>query len=376
MRCYTRLPMKRLGFLLLFAATSGWAQTPQAAAPIVSPEVLSDNRVTFRFRAPNAKEVFLEREGATRVPMEKNEQGVWSFTSDPLEPDYYGYSFIVDGVALIDPMNPLMKPNLLNTQSMVHVPGPVSLPWETNHVPHGTVHHHFYRSRVVGDERDLFVYTPPAYDPRAKKLYPVLYLQHGYSGDARGWAVNGRANVTLDNLIAEGKAKPMLMVMSLSYGAPEIVQRSGPDLGLLKRNYDRFRDALLTEVIPEVEKSYRVAKDRNARAIAGVSMGGAESLYVGLNAVNTFAWIGSFSAGGMMDNYNAAYPTLNSEVNARLRLLWIACGTEDGLIGANRKFREWLTSRNVKFTAIETPGMHTWLVWRRNLAAFAPLLFR
>jgi len=367
--------MRRLLLSLLVAALSGWTQAPQVPPPIVSPDVLPGNRVVFRFRAPNAKAVLLAREGAGRVPMEKDTQGVWSITTGPLEPDYYAYSFIVDGVALIDPMNPVTRPNLLNTQSVVHVPGAAPLSWETNHVPHGAVHHHFYRSQAVGDERDFFVYTPPAYDARATKLYPVLYLQHGYSGDAQGW-LNGPANVILDNLIAEGKAKPMLLVMSLGYGVPEFVQRGSPDLSLLKRNYDGFRDALLTEVIPDVEKSYRVAKDRNSRALAGLSMGGAESLYVGLNAVTMFAWIGSFSAGGMLEDYNATYPALDSKVNDRLRLLWIACGTDDPLIDANRKFREWLTSRGVKFTAIETPGMHTWMVWRRNLAAFAPLLFR
>src|SRR5206468_1879677 len=137
-----------------------------------------------------------------------------------------------------------------------------------------------------------------------------------------------------------------------------------------------FRDGLIKEVIPEVETSYRVSKDRNSRALAGLSMGGAESLYVGLNAVDAFAWIGSFSPGGMLEDYGAAYPALDSKVNAKLRLLWIACGTEDPLIETNRKFRQWLNSKGVKYTAIETPGMHTWMVWRRNLAAFAPLIFR
>ena len=229
---------------------------------------------------------------------------------------------------------------------------------------------------MVGDERDFFVYTPPGYDAGTKQLYPVLYLQHGYSGDARGWLLGAPANVILDNLIAEGKAKPMLLVMSLGYGTPEIVQRGSPDLSLLKRNYDKFRDALLTEVIPEVEKSYHVARDRDSRALAGLSMGGAESLYVGLNALNLFSWIGSFSPGGMLDDYDGAYPALDSKANAKLRLLWIACGTDDGLIQANRKFREWLTSKDVRHIEIETPGAHTWMVWRRNLAEFTPLLFR
>jgi enterochelin esterase family protein len=376
--------MKRTVLLFLAAAIlPGLAQTPQAPPPpprpILSPEVSSDNRVTFRFRAPNAKEVLVSREGAQRLPMQKDEQGVWSVTTDALEPDLYGYSFVADGVSLIDPSNPLMKPNLLGTQSMVHVPGPASLPWELNNVPHGTIQRHLYRSGIVGDNRDFYVYAPPGYDPAAKKTYPVLYLLHGFSDDARGWTSVGYANVILDNLIAQGKAKPMLVVMTLGYGAPEIVSRTGPamrDPSLRQRNMDRFRDALFTEVIPDVEKTYRVSKDRNSRAIAGLSMGGAESLYTGLNAINRFAWVGAFSSGGLGEDFNASFPALDSKANAQLRLLWIACGTDDRLIDANRKFREWLKSKDVQHTAIETPGAHTWMVWRRNLAAFAPLLFQ
>jgi enterochelin esterase family protein len=366
---------------LAFAALSALAQPPQAPPPppIQSPEVQADQRVTFRFRDPNAKEVFLSREGAQRVPMQKDEQGVWSVTTDPLQPDLYGYSFIADGVGLIDPVNAAMKPNLLNTTSLVHVPGPASLPWEINDVPRGEIHHHFYRSKVVGDDRDFYVYTPPGYDPSAKTQYPVLYLLHGYSDAANGWSAVGRANVILDNLIAQGKAKPMLIVMPLGYGAPEIVSRGGPtlrDANARDRNYSRFRDALFTEVIPQVEKTYRVSKDRNSRAIAGLSMGGAESLYTGLNAIDRFAWIGAFSSGGLSEDFDATFPALDSKANAKLRLLWIACGTDDRLIDFNRKLREWLKSKDVRHIDIETPGAHTWLVWRRNLAEFAPLLFQ
>ncbi len=191
---------------LLFALMMP-AFAQQGPAPVVSPEVHSDKTITVRFRAPNAKQVFFAREGAQRVAMQKDEQGVWTATTDALEPDLYGYSFIADGVALIDPSNPLMKPNLLNTQSMVHVPGN-GLTWEVADVPHGTVHHHFYKSAVVGDNRDYYVYTPPNYDPNAKKLYPVLYLLHGFSDDASGWTAVGRAHIILDNLIAQGKAQP------------------------------------------------------------------------------------------------------------------------------------------------------------------------
>lgn len=365
--------------LILFACVLATTAFAQAPPPVNSPEVHPDKRVTFRFRAPSAKEVFLSREGTQRVAMQKDDAGVWSVTTEALEPDYYGYSFVADGVSLIDPVNPLMKPNLLSTQSMVHVRGPSSLPWEINDVPHGTVHHHFYKSGIVGDHRDYFVYTPPGYDPAKNKQYPVLYLLHGFSDDASGWTSVGRAHIILDNLIAAGKTQPMLMVMPLGYGAPEIVSRTGGTLrdpDMRKRNYDRFRDALLTEVIPQVEKMYRASKERGSRAIAGLSMGGAESLFTGLNAIDRFAWIGAFSAGGTSTEYAATFPTLDARANSQINLLWMACGTEDRLIEGNRKFRDWLQSKGVEHTWVETPGAHTWMVWRRNLATFAPLLFR
>src|SRR6202020_1056507 len=212
-------------------AVCGGAQQKKAAAPSapqVSPEVHSDGSVSFRFRAPNAKEVQLAREGAEPQAMQKDDQGVWSLTTTPLAPDYYSYSFVADGVRLIDPSNPLLKPNLLSTESSVHVPGPSSLPWELNDVPHGEIHHHFYKSSVADDDRDYYVYTPPGYEKSGKQSYAVLYLLHGYSDDASGWTAVGRANVILDNLIAQGKAKPMMLVMPLGYGAPEIVSHNAP----------------------------------------------------------------------------------------------------------------------------------------------------
>jgi len=375
---------RTIPFLLFLSAASGWAQSPppRPAAPtvIVSPEVQSDNRVTFRFRDSNAIEVLLGLEGAKPAPMQKDDQGMWSLTVGPLDPDFYGYFFQADGVGLIDPSNPLMKPNLLNTQSMVHVPGPASLPWEVNDIPHGVVHHQFYKSGVVGDQRDFYVYTPPAYDPTAKTKYPVLYLLHGFSDDASGWTAVGRANVILDNLIASGKAKPMLVVMPLGYGAPEIVARGfggfNDDDVLRRKNFEKFTATLLTEVIPQVEKQYRVSEDRNSRAIAGLSMGGSESLLTGLNNLDKFAWIGTFSSGGLGEDFAVDFPSLDSNANSKIHLLWIACGTDDELIKLNRSFREWLKSKGIRHDDIETPGAHTWMVWRRNLASFAPQLFR
>lgn len=373
--------MKRtlLASFLFLLSTAGWSQAqPPAPAVITSPEVHTDNRVTFRFRDPNAHEVMLALEGAKPAPMQKDDQGVWSLTTAPLEPDFYGYSFVADGVGLIDPSNPSMKPNLLHTTSQVHVPGPASLPWEIGDGAHGLVHHHFYKSGVVGDQRDFYVYTPPGYDPRAKKTYPVLYLLHGFSDDASGWTAVGRANVILDNLIAQGKARAMVIVMPLGYGAPEIVAPGPRGFApeLRKKNYDLFMQALFTEVIPQVEAAYRVSKDRNSRAIAGLSMGGAESLLTGLNHLDKFAWVGAFSSGGLTEDFSAQFPGLDAKANQKLRVLWISCGTDDGLIAANRKVRAWLDSEGVKNTGIETPGGHVWMVWRRNLAEFSGLLFR
>jgi enterochelin esterase family protein len=365
-----------LAALALLAAAPLLAQAPPA--PLLSPEVHADRRVTFRFRAPNAKEVMLAREGAAPAAMQRDEQGVWTLTTDALEPDIYGYTFVADGVSLTDPSNHLTKPNLVWQSSAVHVPG-TAQPWEVAAVPRGALNRLFYRSGVVGDDRDFYVYTPPGYDPGAATRYPVLYLLHGFSDDAGGWTSVGRAHVILDNLIAQGKATPMLVVMPLGYGAPEIV-RAGfggfRDPGLRQRNFDRFRDALLTEVIPQVEKSYRVVADRGSRAIAGLSMGGAESLYTGLNALDRFAWIGAFSSGGLREDFDADFPGLDAKANDKIRLLWIACGTEDRLIEVNRRFRGWLTAKGVKHEAVETPGAHTWMVWRRNLATLTPLLFR
>jgi enterochelin esterase-like enzyme len=356
--------------LVIFSIAAS-AQTP----PIVSPEVHSDNTVTFRLRAPNASAVNLGLEGSKSAPMQKDDTGIWTYTTPALSPDIYGYTFNVDGVGLMDPSNSLMKPNLLGNSSAVHLAGP-GLPWEVNDVPHGEVHHHFYRSPLVGDNRDFYVYTPPGYTGGSAK-YPVLYLLHGYSDDASGWSAVGRANIILDNLIAENKSKPMIIVMPLGYGAPEVLNRGGIKPDTYRLNLTRFRETLLTEIIPQVEKEYRVDRRREMRAIAGLSMGGAESLYTGLNNLDKFAYIASFSAGGLGEDYDVLFPNLDtSTVNKQLKLLWIACGTEDRLIDTNRKFRDMLAAKYIRFLPIETPGMHTWMVWRRNLAALAPLLFQ
>lgn len=366
-------------FSLAAAQQTKPVQAPPPQMPwLVTPEVHPDNSVTFRFRAPNAQDVKLAREGTEPIAMQKDYQGVWSVTTAPLPPDYYGYSYSVDGVRNLDPYNHMLVPNLIMPGNAVHIPGS-GLPWEVNDVPHGEIHHHFYRSAVAGDDRDYYVYTPAGYDAAAKKTYPVLYLLHGFSDDASGWTAVGHANVIFDNLIAQGKVKPMIVVMPLGYGTMEMIQLgwgAWSHTDVRDKNFSKFRENVLSEVMPKAESEYRITKDRSSRAIAGLSMGGSESLLTGLNNLDKFAWIGAFSSGGIPDEFDKDFPGLDAKANQQIRVLWIACGTEDRLITVNRSLREWLRAKGVQHTDIETPGMHTWMVWRRNLAEFAGLLFR
>lgn len=371
--------MKTLLFSLILAALLA-GQEPRPI--ITSPEVHSDGRVTFRLLDTTAEKVTLSLEGLKDpIAMQKDQQGVWSVTTDVLAPDLYGYSFNVDGTHFLDPSNTQIKPNLMGLSNMVHVPGAAPLPWEDTDIPHGTIHHHFYKSNVVGDNRDFYVYTPPGYDPTARTRYPVLYLLHGYSDDASGWTAVGKANLIMDSLIAQNKARPMIIVMPLGYGAPEIVHPA-PGVSpfgnaeLRERNFSRFRTALIDEVIPAVDRAYKTDPNRDSRAIAGLSMGGSESLLTGLNRPDKFSWVAGFSTGGLSDDFAADFPQLNAEANSKYHLIWIACGTEDRLITINRNMIAWLKEKGLNVTPIETPGMHTWMVWRRNLIAFAPLLFQ
>jgi enterochelin esterase family protein len=385
---------------ILFSALAGlslWAQPgPGRGAPAPkSPEVSAEGAVTFRLRAPNAKEVFVTGIGQ-RLAMQKDDQGVWSATTESLKPDIYTYSFSVDGASFVDPGNPLLKTAYGGAgQSMVHVPGPEV--WEPGDGPRGSVTHHFYKSAIIGDNRDFYVYTPPNYDAARKESYPVLFLLHGLGDEAAGWLNVGAANVILDNLINQGKAKPMLMVNTLGYGTPD-----GPRGAMGAGMIPAFAKALVEEVLPQVEKAYHVSKDRNQRAIAGLSMGGAESIYTGLNYMDRFAYIGSFSGAFIMwprveraaaaptaggggrgmptmepADFEKNFPNLTAKANSQLRLVWIACGVDDGLNGVNRQFKAWLKSKDIQFTDLEIPGYaHVWPLWRRNVAELAPLLFR
>jgi len=390
--------------ILLFAALSVcWAQNPPAgrgpARPpaINSHELLPDGRVTFRLRAPDAKEVLLTGVGRQPLAMQKDEQGLWTFTTGVLESDIYDYHFQIDGVTVTDPGNPNTKPTYLGTgQSLLLVPG-LNTWTPAPGVARGAITRYFFHSAVAGDDRDYWVYTPAGYDPKRKEPYPVLYLLHGMNDEAYCWIGSG-ANVILDNLIAQGKAKPMIAVFPLGYGSGGASGAMRPDM---LATYTR---TVLEEVMPQVEKAYNVTRDRNQRAIAGLSMGGAEAAFVGLNHLEKFAWIGSFSGayvmwpgvrgtaaqgalapgpGGRgplslnMEGVATVFPALNAKANAQINLLWIGCGTEDSLVGVNRQFKEFLDSKGIKFRYTEFPGYaHVWPLWRRNLTEVAPLLFK
>lgn len=369
--------------------------------------------MTFRLRAPNATAVTVRGISPQPLTMQKDATGVWSATTAPLRPDLYAYSFDVDGVSILDPSNTRLRPSYRRIgQSAVLVPG--DMPWTPlPNVPRGVVSRHVFQSRIANDERDFFVYTPPNYDPKRRQPYPVLILQHGLGDEANAWIDVGGANVTLDTLINQGKAVPMIMVNPHGYGTaagPADVDR----LDMLP-TYIRI---LLEEVLPQVEKHYNVSTQRTDRAIAGLSMGGAEAMYGGLNNLDKFAWLGSFSgafnlwpltrparetapqgtgatatpgpgpgaapAGGrprftlVESQLPAQFPKLDAKSNAQIKLLWIACGTADaGALPTNRQFKTYLDSKGVKVTYTETPDIgHVWPFWRQSLAEFAPLLFR
>lgn len=400
--------MKRMTFLItLFVTVALVLASAQRNSGLSSrvadlyapgPDVAADGRVTFRLRAPGAKQVAIRSAELPPLDMQNDGAGNWSVTSAPLPPDIYGYRLSIDGVVLTDPSNPRVSTLVGRVPvSLVHVPGPPGTPWDPRDVPHGATTHHVYRSSVLHDTRDFYVYTPPKYDPRGAKRYPVLYLLHGIAEDGKNWFGHGAADVILDNLIADGKAKPMIVVSPLGYGAPELLNdvNAAVTPQVAAKNNELFARTLLEEVMPQVEKAYRVSAHPADRAIAGLSMGGAQALHVGLHHLERFGSVASFSGAVMMlsadamtsmtfnpiwklepSSFRTAFPSLTADVNARLRLLWIACGTEDQLLTVNRQLKDWMKSSGVRFSDIETPGAHTYQVWRRNLVELAQQLFR
>jgi enterochelin esterase family protein len=372
-----------VGFCPFLLPMLAFAQPPRQMPPLISPEVQADGSVTFRLRAPKAESVKLQSGemeatiGRQPKGMDKGSDGVWSVTVGPLEPGIYDYTFDVDGLQITDPSSPSVFENRRGSRGYVEVPGPADKPrheqWRD--VPHGTVSIHWYLSQATGQRRRVHVYTPPGYQQRAEK-YPVLYLLHGRGDNDSHWMWLGRANVIADNLIADGKAVPMLIVMPDGHAIQrpftlEMDQRQRAQF------MAAFEDDLLQSVRPLVESHYRAEADREHRAIAGLSMGGFQALNVGLKHLDQFAWIGAFSSALATNSPLISNLRADPEaVNRQLKLLWLAIGKDDSLLARNRQFVESLDELKIRHEYQETPGAHRWSVWRLYLSELMPRLFR
>jgi enterochelin esterase-like enzyme len=352
-----------------------------AQIPLDSHHVNPDRTITFRYQDAGAKKVVLSIDGLPKpAAMTQDAAGLWTVTTPPLAPQIYSYRIDVDGLPHFDPWNFDITPNLYYQGAEVEVPADTPLLWDIAAVPHGTVHHHTYTTKAVvglpGNQDNFYVYTPPGYSANAKKPYPVLYLLHGWSQTSSAWTSINQADIILDNLMAQGKMKPMIVVMPLGYGDMSFGKSYSVwnDSAAIETNNRLFSQTLLTEVLPLVESTYNVSRKREDRAIAGLSMGGLESLSIGLANTDKFAWVLGLSSA--IHRLDYGFLASLDPKKADLRLLWVACGTEDDLLGPNRKFVAWLKTKNMPVTAVETPGRHTALVWRENLTQFAPLLFQ
>ena len=380
-----------------------WGQGPQVA----SPDVHADNTVTFNLIAPEAQKVqitgdFLPSKkvvfnGATfdapadPVDLVKNDKGVWSFTTEALKPELYTYNMIVDGVKIIDPLNVYNIRDINNLFSVLLIGGDARTDlYKVNKVAHGTVSKVWYESPTAGLTRRLTVYTPAGYETSSKE-YPVLYLLHGIGGDENAWSELGRAAQILDNLIAQGKAEPMLVVMTngnISQEACPGETSEGfrvPTMMLPKTMEGSFETAF-PDVVKFVEKTYRVKKDKAHRAIAGLSMGGFHSLFISINNPDTFDYVGLFSAAvdQQQNTANGGFPNIYADRNQKIdnlfskhpKLFWIGIGKTDFLFKNNTDLRAYLDSKQHKYTYLETEGGHIWRNWRIYLSEFVPLLFK
>jgi enterochelin esterase family protein len=382
-------------FLLAVEPPGGLAQpprrTPTPNDTLASPEVHRDHKVTFRIYAPKADAVTVSGDwlqGGGPVKLQKADNGVWSATVGPLTPDSYSYTFSVDGVHTLDPKNPTIKQGISSLDNMVFVPGKEAEFEANRKVPHGDIRIAWYQSATLGTQRRMHVYTPPGYDAGTDR-YPVFYLLHGGGDEDSGWSTIGRAGFIMDNLLAEKKAKPMIVVMPngsmprpTNLRRPAPGARPNPDIARLMADATRrFTDELLKDVIPYVEKNYRVVADPEHRAIAGLSMGGGQTLGVVAGHPDQFAYVGVWSTGifGDADAWkkrNAAFLKYGDQVNRTVKLFSISVGDKDFLFASSKNLAQLLTEHGIKNELHVSGGGHTWINWRHYLNDFAPQLFQ
>jgi enterochelin esterase-like enzyme len=344
---------------------------------IISPEVYPDQTATFRISSMDAKTVnLLIPDIKINQAMEKNESGVWSVTIGPLEPDIYAYVFMVDGTHTVDPMNPSMKRGVGLTTSLVEIPGKQPVFFAEQAVSHGTVHIHRYDSKTTGTTRGLYIYTPPGYDPRSKNKYPVLYLLHGVGDTENGWIEIGVANRIADNLLAAGEMKPLIIVMPLGHAS---FPGSTSSTGGFNQTSTAFEKDLLSDVIPYVENHYNASSETKDRAIGGLSMGGRQTLNIGLGHLDKFSHVLAYSSAVRNPEQDSVMLRLLSDpakINKALKVFWIGCGREDGLFTGNQGLSDMLKKKGITHIFYPTGGAHTWTNWRLYLSETLPLIFK
>ena len=393
--------MKRLTALtvaLLIGVTMFAQQALWGTAPVVSPEIHDNNTVTFRFKAPKAVRVQLtgdflpvqknaKFEAPGIVDLKEGQEGVWEYTTpEPLKPELYSYSFIVDGLRMNDPTNVYLIRDVSTLTNVFIIGGDRADFYKVNPVPHGTVSRIWYDSPALGLERRMTVYTPAGYETSGKR-YPVLYLLHGMGGDEEAWISLGRTAQILDNLIAQGKAKPMIVVMPNGNASQEAAPGESsrgmvPPTMQLPKTMEGSYEQAFPEIVKFIDKNYRTIKSKSGRAIAGLSMGGFHSLHISKQYPDMFNYIGLFSA-AIMPNKEVSSPIyenmegkLKVQFDKNPALYWIAIGKTDFLYKANEEYRKLLDEKGYKYTYYESDEGHIWKNWRIYLTEFVPMLFR
>jgi enterochelin esterase-like enzyme len=363
------------------------AQPPRGPF-VVSPQVLPDKKVTFRYLAPLAKEVKLSAQfERAAIPMVKDSIGIWSVTVGPVKPDIYPYSFQVDGITVMDPANEAFFPNERFKASLVDVPGFTPLVHAIRDVPHGAVNYEYYPS-AEGTTGSVVIYTPPGYDKAISRKYPVFYLISGTTDTEETWFKVGRTNFILDNLIAAGKAVPMIIVMPYGNIEARISEQRGGTKPADPTNRESadaiaraksFEDDLVKNLIPYVEKNYRTVANKDNRAIGGFSRGGGQTLRTAFGNMDKFSWVCCYSAylspKEMETNFK---PVIDNPVNTnkQLKLFWISVGVEDFLYNATAEYMNYLRDKKVNYKSMVTLGGHTWMNTKVYLAETAQLLFK
>ena len=388
--------MKRIVLLLsvLFVCLGARAQEMNSLMfrrPVVSPE-LTENALTFRFRAPKARmvQVSTSWKGYAPLPMTQDRDGVWTLTVERPEPELYTYTFIVDGVSMLDPANVFVQRDGARYLNAFLVPGGYADLYAESAKP-GNVEHVWYYSAENDMTRRMYVYTPAGFDRNDKKTkYPVLYLLHGGGGDEDAWSTLGRTCQILDNLIAAGKAEPMLVVMPNGnpnqYAAQTLGIPVKKDVKEYASGFDNY-SSLVADIVPYIEKNYPVVKNRKGRAVAGLSMGGGQSFFIAFRNVDTFANVGIFSSGligssaigGAPFDAEALFPGMysNPVKYNKFDVIYLSCGEQDNRIDGMLDFKGKLDANGYKGVVWEQyPGGHEWKVWRRNLASFVQLIFK